>query len=299
MAVTYIKVKYEQVMPARKPFDFVSSGLLFLAVVLITVGIMQAGDPATSSSVWVFVGAGLVVGLILVLTSLRKENPLVQFRLFKIGTVSIALFVTAMRFMPNVLMGAFVARFVQQAMGISPTVTGLLMIPPILAQVVAAPIAGKMLDQTGTRKPVTMGLIMILVSLVILAFGYTGQNLWLVVIATILGGAGFAFTNPVQMAALSATPLEQRGMLAGLLPLAGNFGTALFVAVLTAGMTAFMSNYVAANPGATDAASLSSALGTLAWISMAVTLVTLFVAYKLPKDTAAPAVPATEAKSAK
>jgi len=37
------------------------------------------------------------------------------------------------------------------------------------------------------------------------------------------------------MAALSETPLAQRGMLAGIFPLAGNFGTALFVALLTAG----------------------------------------------------------------
>ena len=40
--------------------------------------------------------------------------------------MSIAVFVVFMRFLPNVLMGAFVARFVQQAMGLSPTVTGLI-----------------------------------------------------------------------------------------------------------------------------------------------------------------------------
>ena len=143
-----------------------------------------------------------------------------------------------MRFLPNVLMGAFVARFVQQAMGLSPTVTGLLMILPVLMQVVAAPIGGKMLDQGGPRKPVMLGVGLLAAGLVFLAFGFQAQNLWLVFFGTILGGAGFSFTNPVAMAALSATPLEQRGMLAGILPLAGNFGTALFVALLTAGMGA-------------------------------------------------------------
>jgi MFS family permease len=279
-------------MPVQKPFDVLGSVLLFLAVTLITVGIMQAGDAGlTSPSVLLLVGVGLVVGVILVVTSLRKENPLVQFRLFQIGTISIALFIVFMRFLPNILMGAFVARFVQQALGLSPTVTGLLMILPVLAQVVAAPVAGKMLDQVGPRKPVALGVGLMAVSLVVLAFGYMSQNLWLVFLATILGGAGFSFTNPVQMAALSATPLEQRGMLAGVLPLAGNFGTALFVALLTAGMGAFMNSYMVSNPDATEAAALSSALGTLAWISLAATLVTLFVAFKLPKVAAA-AVPA-------
>ena len=97
-----------------------------------------------------------------------------------------------------------------------------------------------MLDQAGPRKPVSLGIALLAAGLVFLAFGYQGQNLWLILIGTILGGAGFSFTNPVSMAALSATPLEQRGMLAGVLPLASNFGTALSVALLTAGMTAFM-----------------------------------------------------------
>ena len=109
----------------QKPFDVMGSVLLFLAVVLITVGIMQAGDAGlTSPSVLLLVGAGLVVGAILVFVSLRKDNPLIQFRLFQIGTVSIALFIVFMRFLPNIMMGAFVARFVQQALGLSPTVTG-------------------------------------------------------------------------------------------------------------------------------------------------------------------------------
>ena len=288
------KVKYEQKMPAHKPFDVAGSVLLFLAVILITVGIMQAGDAGlTSPSVLLFVGAGLVIGAILVITSLRKENPLVQFRLFQISTVAIALFIVLMRFLPNILMGAFVARFVQQALSYSPTVTGLLMILPVLTQVVVAPIAGKMLDQVGPRKPVTLGVALLAIGVVILAFGFQMQNLWLVLLATILGGAGFSFTNPVQMAALSATPLEQRGMLAGVLPLAGNFGTAVWVALLTAGIGAFMTRYMASNPGATDAAALSSALGMLAWISLTATLVTLFVAFKLPKPGAVQAAPVT------
>jgi MFS family permease len=287
------KVKYEQRMPAQKPFDVVGSVLLFLAVILITVGIMQAGDAGlTSPSVLLFVGAGLVIGAILVVTSLRKENPLVQFRLFQIGTVAIGIFINFIRFLPNVLLGAFVARFVQQALGLSPTVTGMLMILPVLSQVVVAPIGGKMLDQVGPRKPVALGVALLAAGVVVLAFAFQAQSLWLVLLATIIGGAGFSFTNPVQMAALSATPLEQRGMLAGLLPLASNFGTALSVALLTAGMTAFMNSYLVSNPGATEAAALSSALSTLAWISLLATLVTLFVAFKLPKSGAVQAAPA-------
>lgn len=36
------RVKYQQKMAAQKPFDVAGSVLLFLAVTLLTVGIMQA-----------------------------------------------------------------------------------------------------------------------------------------------------------------------------------------------------------------------------------------------------------------
>jgi MFS family permease len=259
--------------------------LVFLAVALLTVGIMQAGvSGLTSLPVLLLTGGGLLLGAVLVFVSLRKRYPLIEFRLLKIRNVAIAVFVSLMRFLPNVLMGAFLARYVQQVLGLSPTVAGLLMILPILAQVAAAPIAGKMLDKAGPRRPVSLGVGLLLAGLVLLALGFPAQNIWVVLLGAILGGAGFAFTNPVQMAALSQTPLEQRGMLAGIFPLAGNFGTALWVALLTAGLSALM----ARNAEAGEAAAQAAALGVLSWIGAGVILVTLLVALLL---RAAPAQP--------
>ena len=286
------RVNYAQAKPQATPFDYAGSVLLFLAVALITIGIMQGGAVGlTSPMVLLLVGAGLVVGVILVVLSLRKQHPLIQFRLMKIRNVAIGLFVTLMRFLPNVLMGAFVARFAQQVLGLSPTVTGLLMILPVLAQVVAAPTAGKMLDKGGPRRPVSLGIGLLALGLVLLAFGFPAQNIWLVLIGTIFGGAGFSFTNPVQIAALNQTPLEQRGMVAGIFPLSGQFGTALWVALLTAGLSVFMSNYIASNPGASDAAAQANALGVLSWIGVAATLVTLMVSLLLQDSAKKPAKP--------
>jgi MFS family permease len=286
------KVKYEQVAVPHNRFDYFGSVLIFLTVSLLITGIMQAGTAGwTSPLVLLLIGAGLVVGAVLVITSLRKQYPLIQFRLLQIRNVALGVFISLMRFLPNVLMGAFVARYVQQVMGLSPTVAGLLMIVPVLAQVVVAPIGGRMLDRGGPRTPVALGVGLLGAGLLLLAFGFPAQNLWLVVLGTILGGAGFSFTNPVQMAALSETPVNQRGMLAGVFPLAGNFGTALFVALLTAGLTTLMNSYFAANPAATEAAAQASALGQLAWVGLAVTLFTFAAALMLRNPQPAPSQP--------
>jgi MFS family permease len=288
-AVTFLligRVKYTQAQAAQGPFDYLGGVLVFAAVALVTFGIMQGGTLGlTSPTVLLLVGAGLAVGAILVFLSLRKAQPLIQFRVLKIRNVAIAVFVSFMRFLPNVLMGAFVARYVQQVLGLSPTVTGLLMILPVLAQVVSAPIAGRMLDKGGPRRPVSLGAGLLAAGAALLGIAFPAQNLWLMLLGTIVGGAGFAFTNPVQMAALSQTPLEQRGMLAGIFPLAGQFGTTLWVALLTAGLGVFMNNFLAANPGAGDAAAQARALGNLAWIAAAVTLAT-FVAALLLRNVA-------------
>ena len=110
-------------------------------------------------------------------------------------------------------------------------------LPVVLAQVVAAPIAGRMLDKGGPRTPVSLGVGLLALGLVFLAFGFPAQNIWLVLLGTILGGAGFAFTNPAQIAALNQTPLEQRGMVAGIFPLAGQFGTALYRSISRSRLT--------------------------------------------------------------
>jgi MFS family permease len=289
------KVKYTQRRPAQTPFDYTGGVLVFLSVALLTIGIMQGGGGLLSLAVLVPVGAGLALGAALVLSSRRKEFPLINFNVLAIRTVAVAVFLSLMRFLPSVLMGAFVARYVQEVLGLSATVTGMLMIVPVLAQVVAAPIGGKMLDQAGARRPVLIGIALLVAGLASAAFGFSGNNLLLVVLGATLGGAGFSFINPVQMAALGDTPLEQRGMVAGLFPLAGNFGTALFVALLTAGLGTLMERFLAANPGASAAEAQASALGTLAWIALAVTAATFAAALMLPKAAAQPAQPAPAA----
>ena len=121
------------------------------------------------------------------------------------------------------------------------------------------------------------------------------QNLWLVFLGAVLGGGGFSFTNPVQMAALSATPLEQRGMLAGISPsqliLARHYSSPCSLL----GWASLMANYQVANPGAAEADALSYALSILSWISLVVMVITLLVSFKLPKLVAMPSASPVEA----
>jgi predicted MFS family arabinose efflux permease len=284
------RVNYTQARPPVVPFDYTSAVLVFLAVVLLTTGIMQSTTYGlTSPVILMLVGAGLLAGLGLILVSRRKASPLIQLDLLKIRNVAIAVLITALRVLPNLLMGVFVARYAQQVLGLSPTVTGLLLVLPPLAQVMAAPVAGRMLDGAGPRLPVALGVGLQFAGLLLLAVGFPAQQMGVVLAGAVVGVAGFAFTNPVQIAALNQAPPGRRGMVAGIFPLAGQFGTTLWVALLTAGVSAFMAAYLAANPAAGDAAAQAQALGWLAWISAGLTLIPLAAARLLEKGPAQPA----------
>lgn len=290
------RLKYAQAKLQATPFDYAGSVLLFMSVALITVGVMRGGSTGLASPTVLAPGAvGVAVAAALVLPSLRKQHPLIQFRLMAIRNVGIGLFVSLMRFLPSVLMGAFVARCAQQVLGLSPVETGLLRILPVLAQVVAAPVAGRLQDKGGPRTPVSLGAGLLALGLALLALGFPGQSLVLVLVGTIVGGAGFSFTNPAQIAAMNQTPLDERGMVAGIFPLASQFGTALFVALLTAGLSAFTARFMTNHAGASEAAAEASALGALSWIGVAATLLTLVVSLLLRSPASQPQPKALEA----
>ena len=125
-----------------------------------------------------------------------QGHPLVQFRLMAIRSVGIGLFVSLMRFLPSVMMGAFVARYAQQVLELSPVETGLLIILPVLAQVVAAPFAGRLQDKGGPRTPVSLGAGLLALGLALLALGFPGESLVLVLVGPSSAGQASPSRTP-------------------------------------------------------------------------------------------------------
>ena len=115
------------------------------------------------------------------------------------------------------------------------------------------------------------------------ALGYVRTNYWLLAVGMILQGAGMAFSNTAQTAALGEVAPVQRGMVSGVFPLAGQFGNSLWLAIITAMVTSMVTNaLIAAGATAADFQPyLAQAMSTLSWIAAAVMvgvfLVTLLI----------------------
>jgi MFS family permease len=265
-----------RVLPPDAPgLDIVGAVLLFFAVATLIDGFMQAGvDGLTAPNVLAALGFGLVLGIGWVIWELRHPAPLLNPRVARNRAVALALVLIFMRFLPATLGGPFLARYVQEVLGFPPSLTGFAMLPATVAMVLVAGAAGKLLDRIGVRRPTFIAMAALTGSAALYAMGYAQQTYLLLGIGMALGGVGLAFSNTSQPHAISAVPADERGAIAGLMPLAGQFGTALWLAVLTAAL-------VALGGTADPVQAQLTALPQMGWATVVVMLGTWAVAMAL------------------
>ena len=197
-----------------------------------------------------------------------------------------------MRFLPAVILGPFIPIFLQEVMGFPAAIVGFAVLPSTLAMVLLAGVGGKMLDRRGPRVPVPLSALLMAAGMAAAALGYVRTNYWLLAVGMILQGAGMAFSNTAQTAALGEVAPAQRGMVSGVFPLAGQFGNSLWLAVITALATSLVTNaLIAAGATAADFQPyFAQAMSTLSWIAAAIMvgvfLVTLLIHNPKPAQKA-------------
>jgi MFS family permease len=262
--------------------DVVGAVLLFLAVATLINGFMQAGaDGLTAPTVLGAIGAGVLLGAGWVWWELRTAAPLLDPRVVRNRAVLLALVVSFMRFLPSTLGGAFLARYVQEVLGFSPTVAGLALVPGTIATFLVAGAAGKVFDRLGIRPPVVLAVATLAASAALYAVGYGQESYLVLAIGLVVGGVGLAFSNVVTPNAVGSVEPERRGSIAALMPLAGQFATALWLAVLTALL-------VSLGGTADPAQAQVDALPTIGWLATGALVVTLAVVLALTRGAGSP-----------
>ena len=195
--------------------------------------------------------------------------------------VLLALVVSFMRFLPSTLGGVFMARYVQEVLGFSPTVAGVALIPGMVATFLLAGAAGKLFDRLGIRPPVVVAVAALAASAALYAVGYGQESYVILAVGLVVGGVGLAFSNVTTPNAVGSVEPERRGAIAALMPLAGQFATALWLAVITALLVSLGGT---ANPAQAQV----DALPTIGWLATGALLVTLAVVLVLTRGATAP-----------
>ncbi len=205
----------------------------------IVVAVMQGSNwgwfaPGTLTLVVV----GVASGCCLVLVETRQANPMFDPVLrSNRGFVAAIAVGFGMRF---AVLGplVFLILYFTLALQWSPLLAGVAAIPALVPSLVISPLSGSWSDRSGPRKPIIVGVSLMVVSLAGMAFVLSAGQYWQLLPGLIAFGSGAALAvTPTTMAALSSLGGSQLGMASGALKTARQVGGALSVAVVTAVFT--------------------------------------------------------------
>jgi DHA2 family multidrug resistance protein-like MFS transporter len=226
----------------------------------IVYGINQAAAQGFGSpAVWVPVGIGVVLLVVLVLYSKRTQDPALQLRLFqnRIFSVGVLLFMV----IGFASMGAFfqLSTYLQSLQEVSPIQASLTLLPYTLSLFVFAILAGGWVGKRSNQLLIGGGLALMTLGLAAMAVLLNpAAGFWVYLVPLVLLGGGQSIANIPRMSAVLATaPPELAGAASATNNASMQLGSALGIAVLGAlfqgfARTAYTSDLTALGFNAAD-----------------------------------------------
>lgn len=218
--------------------DVIGMGTLAVAIVALTLLTSVAGTRYDWSSAPVLALAGitLLAAVVFVRWERSAADPVVPLRLFTERNFTVA---AILGFLSGLVMfGAvtFLPLYQQMVQGISPTHSGLMMLPLLGGMLLVAPAVGTAVSRTGRYRifPIT-GAAAMTTGMFVLAGLSTDSSQWTVVAGMLAAGIGMGcFMQLTVVIAQNSVTGKDLGAATGTAMLARNLGNSLGVSVLGA-----------------------------------------------------------------
>jgi len=223
---------------AGRKFDFLGfSGLgAFLAFLLIA---LAQGQREGWNSDYILSCFGLsLVGLIFfIIANIYVQEPIVDLRLFAIPNFLMANIVNFVRAVAIFGSLFLLPLFLQNLLQYTAFGTGIILAPLAITVAIVAPFSGFISDRLGPRLPLTLGTILVAISLYIFKDLSLNSDYWFLFWPQVLRGAGLGLINaPLMSAAINAVRREQTGVAASfitiIMQIGGAFGVSLLSTIL-------------------------------------------------------------------
>jgi EmrB/QacA subfamily drug resistance transporter len=262
----------------------ISVGLGALTLALLEAPSWGWGSPA---NVGLFAVAALGLTAF-ALVERRVRVPMVDFSFFASRTFLGASLVAFIVSFAMLAMFFFVAIYMQTIEHYSPLEAGIRFLPTTLMIIVVSPLSGRLADRIGPRPLMTVGLVLVAISLFWQSHLSVGSGFAFLAPGFVLMGVGMGLImSPMSAAAMNAVDRTKAGVAGGILSMSRMVGGTLGIAVLGA---------LVGNPRAP--AAYVASLGHGLRIGSCVAAIGALVAWKLiaprPGLLDAPAVPAGE-----
>src|SRR4051794_38576981 len=215
-----------------RPLNYVGAALNAGTFILLVSGAQALAHTSAEPLAFVQLGAGALLGYILVRHELDRPSPIIPFDLLRIRLFSLSVATSVASFLAQ-MAGLIALPFEIQRLGRSAVETGLLMTPWPVAVAIAAPIAGRLADRYPAGILGGLGMVCMAAGLALLALfpegGTASDFIWRMALC----GLGFGFFQaPNNRTLMAAAPRPRSGAAGGMLATARLLGQTLGAAGL-------------------------------------------------------------------
>lgn len=180
--------------------------------------------PLDGAIVGFLAGGVLCLGAFVVIER-GQDEPMVRLSIFRIPTMSPALGASFFQGLANYAVLFLVIMYLQGPRGLTPLQASGLLVPGYVLGGVIGPLSGRLADRIGPVIPATVGLAIQVGALFVYAHLGLRSGLWLVVLASVIGGMGNSSFFPANNAAvMRAAPPDAFGIASGMLRTFQNTG---------------------------------------------------------------------------
>jgi EmrB/QacA subfamily drug resistance transporter len=235
---------------ASRSFDLPGAITLTLGQIVLVYGIVQAGKYGWGSPPFYvpLIIAVVLLALFVVIEARWAKAPLIPFKAItkQLSDANLIVFLFSGAIFPMWFVSSL---YLQEVLGLSPLIAGLVFFPMAAAIMLTARQTGKLVGLFGLRATLTGGLVMMASGLLLLArIGPTGSSIGYVVVPGILAtmGIGVAVVASTIAATQSVQP-AQAGLASGLVNTSRQAGGGLGIAVLITLATSYTTHLVTHN----------------------------------------------------
>ena len=228
----------------RESIDWYGFSINCIATTALVFAIMEGGTFGWRSPLIISLFSIAILGYgLFVVIEQKVKAPLLNFAIFKEENYLLCnVMVLCVRICSMVRI--FCVLFFQLALGFAPFLSGLLIIPATIPNMIICPLSGKLLDRFGAKIPIILGLIAIIIGLLFIALFATSLNYYKLLLGLILLGIGLPLVGiPSNVVALSAIQQQYRGIASGVYNQTRSFGSVLGFAVIGAIITNLDEHY--------------------------------------------------------
>ncbi|MVU78470.1 MFS transporter [Nocardia sp. ET3-3] len=219
--------------PDAGRLDLVSAALCTAAVLLVVFGMKEAAQDGPHALALTALAVGLGIGGVFVKRQLNTPEPMLDLRLFRLGSFRTALTINMVAIFVAFGYALFVGQYFQLVLGMSPLRAGVATIPAGLGFMVGSQLGPRIMKVMRPAYMIGAGMAMAAAGLLLLTRITATGGVELTIAASLLVSFGLAPVFGITTELIVGTaPPEQAGAASGLSETGAEFGGALGISIL-------------------------------------------------------------------